>query len=200
MRRILQVCASTVLLALCALAAHSATPSGVGVRAGAGTDISGGVAYGGGVNYLYSQDGSGAWELGLVGYGGKFEETTVEMNTYVEKTTVAAFGVLVNRLVKYKPGMRGPFTVFGLGAGVTSVSWEERSATDITLGTRLASGGSMQSADGTGGGILFNLGVGYVFGGPVDLRLEVPIIINSNAPGNSSSVIPALTLTAGMRY
>ncbi len=199
MKKVLRVAAGIVLLVVGAQTAQAAG-SGVGIRAGAGTDISGGVAYGGGLNYLISQDGGGAWELGFVGYGGSFEETTTEVHTYVETTDVFAFGVLVNRLVKYSPGMRGPFTVFGVGAGAVSVSWEERSTGDISLGTRLPGGGSMQSADGTGGGLIVNLGVGYGFGGPMDLRIEAPVIFNSDAPGNSTSVIPAVTLTAGMRF
>jgi hypothetical protein len=199
MKKVLLVGASIALLAAGAFVARAAE-SGAGVRAGAGTDISGGIAYGGGINYLFSKDGGGAWELGLVGYGGSFKESTTETFTYDETTDVFVFGVLLNRLMNYSPGVRGPFTVFGIGAGAVSVSWEERSLGDTSLGTRLPGGGSKQSADGTGGGLILNLGVGYVFGGPMDLRIETPIIFNTAAPGGSTSVIPAITLTAGMRF
>jgi hypothetical protein len=199
MKKLVQLVASIALLAVCALVANAAE-SGVGIRAGIGTDISGGIAYGGGINYLMSKDGSGAWELGLVAYGGSFTETTTEYFTYEETTDVFAFGVIINRLLKYAPGERGAFVVLGAGAGAISVSWEEKSTGDITLGTPLPGGGSMQSADGTAGGFIVNLGVGYAFGGPFDLRLEAPIIYNFDPPGESSSVIPTLTLTAGLRF
>ena len=199
MKKVIQLGVSIALLVVGALATQ-ASESGVGLRGGAGTDISGGIAYGGGINYLFSQDGEGAWELGLVGYAGSFEETTIETNTYVETTDVFAFGVLLNRMVKYLPGRRGAFVVFGIGAGAVSVNWEERSKGDTSLGTQLPGGGSMQSADGTAGGLIVNLGVGYVFSGPLDLRLEAPVIFNSDPPGNSSSVIPTITLTAGVRF
>jgi hypothetical protein len=199
MKRLVPFVAGVLLLAILSFAAN-AGESGVGIRAGAGTDISGGVAYGGGINYLISKDDAGAWELGLVAYGGSFEETTTEYFTYVETTDVFAVGVVVNRLLKYKPGERGAFVVLGAGAGAISVSWEEKSTGDSTLGTPLPGGGSMQDAEGTAGGFIANLGVGYGFGGPFDLRLEVPVIYNFDAPGNSSSVIPALTLTAGLRF
>jgi hypothetical protein len=199
MKKLLWLGASIALLAFGAVVAH-AEGSGFGIRAGIGTDISGGIAYGGGINYLMSQDDRGAWELGLVAYGGSFEETTTEYFTYVETTDVFAIGVVVNRLLKYTPGERGVFVALGLGAGAISVSWEETSDGDITLGTPLPGGGSSQSADGTSGGMIVNLGVGYSFSGPLDLRLEAPIIYNFDAPGNSSSVIPTLTLTAGLRF
>jgi hypothetical protein len=199
MKRVVQFVAVVLVSVMCTLVAN-AGDSGVGIRAGVGTDISGGIAYGGGVNYIMSKDGAGAWELGLVAYGGSFTETTTEYFTYEETTDVFAFGVMINRLLKYAPGERGAFVVLGAGAGAISVSWEEKSTGDITLGTPLPGGGSMQSAEGTGGGLMVNLGVGYAFGGPFDMRLEAPILYNFDAPGNSSSVIPALTLTAGLRF
>jgi hypothetical protein len=47
---------------------------------------------------------------------------------------------------------------------------------------------------------VFNLGVGRTFASPWDVRLEVPIIVTFSAPGEASSVIPALTVTAGYRF
>lgn len=135
------------------------TNSSIGIRAGIGTDINLGLAYGGGINYLLDLN-TNAIEIGIVIFGGHSEETTVEFNTYNEKTDVFVFGVLSNYLFGYKLKKPGLFGIIGLGFAAISVEWEESSPNDISLGTPLPGGGSKQSVDATGAGSVFNLGFG----------------------------------------
>lgn len=77
---------------------------------------------------------------------------------------------------------------------------DEKSDTDESPDTPLPEGGSMQSADGTAGGLIFNLGVGGSFSSGLDIRAELPVILTFAAPGKASSVIPLLTVTLGYRF
>ena len=172
----------------------------IGVRAGFGTDVNLGLAYGLGVNYLltYPQN---SLELGIVFFGGSFEESTDEgMHTYDETTDIAVFGVLANYLIGYKPKTSGSFFIAGIGLASVGIEWEERSATDVSLGPLLPGGGSMQSVDGSGGGTVFNLGYGRTFPSGLDLRFELPVIVSFAVPGEASAVIPTFIVTAGLRF
>ena len=187
-----------VLIVIAAAVDAAPLGDGIGVRGGIGTDITfGGVAFGAGVNSLFA----GQTEIGLVVYYGKFEESTDEgVNTYDETTEVTAFAALVNYLYGYERGRSGWLFVGGVGLAYLGVYWEERSDTDVTLGTLLPGGGSMQDWEGSVGGLLFNLGAGYAFANGLDVRLEVPIVIAFGDTGGASGVIPLFTLTAGYRF
>lgn len=177
-----------------------AQPTGTfGIRGGVGTDISGGIAYGGSINYQFPLGNNWA-EIGPVFFASHAEETTEEINTYVETTDLVVFGVLANYLFNYNPNEPGVFFVAGFGFAAISVEWEEKSDTDISLGTPLPGGGSKQSADGTAGGSVLNVGVGYKFAGTVDVRAEIPVILIAGAPGEASAVAPAFTATLGIRF
>jgi hypothetical protein len=140
-------------------------------------------------------------ELGVVMFGGSFEESTDEgMHTYDETTDLFVFGILANYMINYTPDKPGTFFLAGFGLASISVDWEERSETDISLGTPLPGGGSMQSADGSAGGTVFNLGAGHSFNGGFDIRAEIPVIVSFSAPGEASSVIPTLIITGGYRF
>lgn len=171
----------------------------IGLRAGIGTDADLGIAYGVGANYLVTLPNN-AVELGLIVFGGSFEETTEEYNTYEETTDLVVFGVMANYLVGYRPGESSTFFVAGMGLASVSVDWEERSPNDVSLGTPLPGGGSMQSASGSAAGTVFNLGVGQSFKGGFDLRLEVPVILAFSAPGEAATVVPTVIATAGVRF
>ena len=172
----------------------------IGIRGGIGTDAELGLAYGIGVNFLVELP-SHPLELGLVLFGGSFEETTDEgINVYEETTDLLVFGAIANYLLGYKPDESGFFGVAGIGLAAISVEWEETSTTDESLGTPLPGGGSSQSADGTAGGFVFNLGFGGNLSNGLDFRLELPVIVTFSSPGESSSVLPALMLTAGYRF
>ncbi|MEN8193934.1 MAG: hypothetical protein ABFS12_14015, partial [Bacteroidota bacterium] len=56
-----------LLILLFNLSLFASDQDGLGIRAGIGTDISGGLALGGGINYLLNYDNS-ALEIGIVIY------------------------------------------------------------------------------------------------------------------------------------
>jgi len=191
------------ILVLGVSATHAQTNPRVGLRAGLGTDANLGIAYGVGGNYLltFPKNPNNSLELGIVLFGGSFDETTEEaINTYEETTDIFVFGILANYLMGYQPGEPGAFFVAGFGLASVSVTWEERSSTDNSLGTPLPGGGTMHSAEGSAAGTVFNLGVGHSFKGGFDIRLEVPVILAFSAPGEASSVIPTAIATAGIRF
>lgn len=169
-----------------------------GLRAGIGTDISGGIAYGFGANYLLNLENS-ALELGVRVFMGEFEETTEEFHTYEETTNIFVFGLMADYLIGYRPGA-GVFFISGVGVGLIEVEWEERSDGDSSLGTPLPGGGSMQSEDASDGGLILNVGVGVSLSSSFDIRGEIPVFVMFSAPGEASTVIPTFTLTAGLRF
>lgn len=191
------------ILFLCAPAlvlAQNQTSPRVGLRAGVGTDISFGLAYGAGANFLVDLS-SNKVELGIVLFGGSFEESSDEgMHTYDETTDIVVFSALANYLIGYDPDQASTFFIAGFGLASISIEWEERSHTDNSLGTPLDGGGSMQSEDASGGGTVFNLGFGKSFGNGFDLRVEAPTIISFASPEGASSVIPTFMVTAGIRF
>jgi hypothetical protein len=165
-----------------------------GVRAGIGTDISLGIAYGGNFNYRMMEN----FELGLNLFGGKFSETSDNgFNIYEETTSVFVLGAMGTWLYKYRPEEKKPYFLTSAGLGFVSYDWEERSDTDSSLGTLLPGGGSMQSESGSTGGLLLGLGIGYTFGSPFDLRFDVPILVPF---AEAVGVVPLFMLTAGYRF
>lgn len=166
-----------------------------GIRAGIGTDISFGIAYGAGFNYRLQEN----MELGLVLFGGKFSETSNNgFNNYEETTNIFAIAAQANWLFGHQPDETKVFFIAGTGLAYISYEWEERSATDTSLGTPLPGGGSMQSEDGGTGGVIFNVGLGMTFSSPFDLRFEVPIMVPFGI--ENVSVVPLFMLTAGYRF
>ncbi len=179
--------------------ADDATPINIGLRGGLGMDISGGFAYGIGVNYQLKL-GSDVAELGINLYGNSYkEDSTSGIHTYTETTNLLVFGFLANYLFNYSPDNPGMFFVSGLGLAAINVDWIEESETDTSLGTPLPGGGSKQEVEASAGGSIINLGIGYLFESGLDMRLEVPTILVFDAPGKAATVVPTITLTAGYR-
>ena len=175
-------------------------PINIGLRAGLGTDISGGLAIGANGNYQVDLGGI-ITELGVsLYYANNTANSTNGVNNYTEKTTLFVFGGLANFLFNYFPSTGGLFFVAGAGLAGMNVEWTEESPTDTSLGTLLPGGGSKQSTESFAGGSVLNLGVGYLFGNGFDLRLEVPTILVFGAPGKAANVVPTFTLTAGVRF
>ena len=166
-----------------------------GIRGGIGTDISGGLAYGLGFNYRLQS----SMEMGLVVFGGKSTETSDNgFNLYEETTKIFVLGAQANWLFSHRPDEAKLFFIAGTGLAFMNVDWEERSDTDTSLGTPLPNGGSMQSESGSGGGAIFDIGLGHTFKSPFDLRFEVPIIVPFGY--ENVGVIPTFIFTAGYRF
>jgi hypothetical protein len=192
-------CMAGIVITAAGVSLGGETPR-FGIRGGVGTDINLGLAYGAGGNILLNPAGT-SLEIGVLVFGGSFKETTDEgINTYKETTDILVFGVLGNYLLGYTPNKAGIFGVLGFGLGVINVQWEERSDTDVSLGPLLPGGGSMQSADGSTAGTVFNLGIGGSFKSGLDLRAEIPVIVPFSPPGKSAGVVPTAIGTIGYRF
>ena len=197
---------ATVLMLVCVSLIVTGTanaqekPGMVGVRAGIGTDIQGGIAYGLQLNYTLFQQAN-ALEIGLAVFGGSFEEESNNgFNDYFEETNILVIGALVNYLFRYDMELDGPYLLAGVGVGAISVEWEESSPTDGSLGTPLPGGGSMMSEEGTTAGFIINLGLGHRFTETFDLRVQVPTFIISGGDERDGKVVPMITLTAGLSF
>jgi hypothetical protein len=151
------------LLALCAgvlfagPAVAQTEEGGIGLRIGAGTDVSLGLAGGLEINYARIM-GAGALEFGVMVFGGRFSEDSDEgCCTYHETTNLIVGAALANYLVAYTAP--GPYFVLGVGAGVISVSYREESPDDTSLGPSLPGGGSPSEDDGAVAGTILNVGI-----------------------------------------
>ncbi len=204
---------STIITAIAFIAvlvsnvdAQTVSPK-IGVRGGLGTDIHGGIAYGVGGNYLLSYP-NGGLELGVLLFGGSFEESSEDgynfdtgaPHIYDETTDIFVFGLMANYLIGYDQSTTKSYFIVGAGLASISVDWEEKSATDGSLGTIMPGGGSMQSESASGAGTVFNLGVGKSFSENFDMRVEFPTIVTFSTAGNASAVIPTFIVTAGFRF
>lgn len=189
-----------ILVGSTAYAQDAAKPGTVGIRFGVGTDIEGGVALGGQLNYTLNQKSNGI-ELALAVYGGTFEEESDNgFNVYKEETKILVIGAVANYLYRWAMDMSGPYFLAGVGFGAISVEWEERSETDSSLGTPLPGGGSMQSEEGSAGGMILNFGLGYRFTALFDLRAQVPTFFVPGGDERDGKVIPTITITAGLNF
>ncbi len=194
---------SVTLAFLTATLAQSAAAQATGragIRLGAGADISGGVAFGGQIDYTLFR-GANSVELGLLGFGGSFEEETDSgVNTYREDTDVIVIGAIANYLFRHAMESGGPYFVAGVGAGGVNVQWREESPTDTSLGSPLLGGGSFQEEEGTVGGLVLNFGIGHRFTEQVDLRAQVPTFFIAGGEQRESQVVPTLTVTLGIGF
>jgi len=180
--------------------AQEVKPGTIGVRAGIGTDISGGIAYGIQLGYTMNQLPNGL-EMGLALFGGKFEEDSNNgFNDYHEETTVFVIGAMVNYLFRWGIEMKGPYFLAGVGVGAVSVEWTESSPTDTSLGPPLPGGGSSQSEEGTTGGLILNFGIGGRFNEKFDLRFQVPTMFIGGGDERDGAVVPMFMLTAGLQF
>ncbi|MBT8491795.1 MAG: hypothetical protein KJO07_01935 [Deltaproteobacteria bacterium] len=204
MRNFLLVVA--VLLASSAAAAQEAqtekTSKAIGVQAAIGTDPALGLGFGAGVTVWVPRPGS-AFDLEIGGqffYSHSVYESDEGGNTYEETTDLIVLAGRANLLWDYDPSRAGVYYVLGTGAAGVSVTWEERSDTDTSLGTALPNGGSKQEDDGLAGALIANAGIGFTFGGGFDLRAELPILFFLGEVGEVSAVVPTLTVAAGYRF
>lgn len=178
----------------------------MGIRLGAGADITGGVAYGGQLDYTIERE-TNAFELGLVVFMGTITEdsdngydpSSLYYHEYHEETDVLVVAAIANYLIHYAAELSGPYFVLGAGFGAFSLEWTETSATDTSLGMPFGAG-SMQSEDGTAAGALVNFGIGTRINEKFDLRLQVPTFFIPAGDVRDGGIVPTLTITAGLKF
>lgn len=201
MKRLLGLCLlMACTIATAGLAAGTTNPGNFGARVGIGTDISGGVAYGGQASYTLMQR-QNAFELSLLAFGGSFsEDSNNGFYDYHEKTNLLAIGVMANYLFRWSMESTGPYFVGGIGFGSVGVNWTETSPGDTSLGKSLPGGGSSTSEDGAVGGMILNVGIGHRFSRTFDLRLQAPTLFVGGGDTRDSQIVPMFTLTGGWTF
>ncbi len=180
--------------------AYAQSPGRIGVHLGVGTDVSGGIAYGGQIDYTLPK-GPNSLELGLTLFAGSFEEDSNNgFNDYYETTDILVGAGMANYLFRHAIGTGGPYFVAGVGAGAFSVEWREESPTDTSLGLPLSGGGSFQEEDGLAAGFILNLGIGHRFTEQFDIRAQAPTFFIGGGDERDSQVVPTFTLTLGIGF
>jgi hypothetical protein len=196
-RRLSVIVFSVSVILFAVSSAFAFQTSRVGIRGGLGTDINLGLGFGLGGNILLAGN---PVELGGYLFKNHSTETSsTEFHEYEETTDILVFALLSNYLINYVPGKTGSFFTAGAGAGIIMVDWEEKSETDTSLGEPW-NGGSMQSSEGSAAGFIFSLGWGMAFSETMDFRLEAPIFVITDAPGESSAIAPTFIATLGVAF
>jgi hypothetical protein len=198
-KRLLIVASFSLIMLFLVSPSFALQTSRYGIRGGLGTDINLGLAFGLGGNFLLA--GSTPLELGGYLFKNHSSETSYEYDhEYNETTDIMVFALLSNYLINYTQGHTGSFFTAGAGVGIITLNWEEESPTDESLGELLPGGGSRQDASGTAAGFIFSLGWGMAFSEVMDFRVEAPIIVVTDTPGEASSIAPTFIATLGYAF
>jgi hypothetical protein len=196
-KRLLVIAGFSLIMLFFVSSSFAFQTSRVGLRGGLGTDINLGLGFGLGGNILLAGN---PVELGAYLFKNHSSETSYEYdNEYNETTDILVFALLSNYLINYVPGKTGSFFTAGAGAGIIMVDWEEKSPDDTSLGEPW-NGGSMQSAEGSAAGFIFSFGWGMAFSETMDFRLEAPIFVITDAPGETSAIAPTFIATLGIGF
>ncbi|MFC1495963.1 hypothetical protein ACFL52_00945 [Candidatus Margulisiibacteriota bacterium] len=180
-------------------ASYKKAKSNYGARLGVGMDISGGIAYGLAGTYHIPVDKGTVGEIGLSLYGTNNSiDYTENSYNYTDKTQMLVFGLLVNYIANYVPN--NPFFLAGVGLAGSNVTFKRSSTNDTSLGTLDGSGGSYYDVAGFAFGSVINFGLGFLFDGGFDLRLETPLLFLFSNYGRSATFVPTITLTGGYQF
>ena len=204
MRAILIAAVSMVLLA--PVPSHGQkNRSAVGIRASIGTDVNLGLGFGVGMSYLWVPSYSGpCFEFGGDFFYHHSEVTEDEVRGVftehdVEETQLLLFTVRANGIFNYNPQRGSVFFIAGVGFVVASIEWEENE-TYTSSQPGVSQSPNYNSVEGTSAGNVVNLGIGYVFKGGIELRLETPMLFFYSVPGSAASFVPTATFSVGYRF
>ena len=196
--------AAAVLFLVAAMPAF-AQGGNVGVRASVGTDVELGLGFGAGVSYGWvPYTGGTSFELGGdFFYHKASEKSTTQRGVFVEddeeKTRLIVFGVRANGLFNYYPRRGSVFFIAGFGFVVANIKWEE-AETYTSTSPGVSQAPNYNDIDQTSVGNIINLGIGYVFKGGLELRLETPMLYFYSVPGKAVSFVPTFTFSIGYRF
>jgi len=169
-------------------------PGDILVRGSIGFDpIGGGFGFGAGAGYRFPV-GNAYNEVIADFFYSTSKETTTEGNwRYDYQDWLYIFSVRWDWLFLYTPRENGFYALAGVGFWFGGFEWEEKS-TYIPDGSAGPTGG----AEGSSGGSIFNVGVGWVFAKRWEARLELPILISFSSYYKSTGV--AIPITASIMY
>jgi hypothetical protein len=194
---------SLILIASITLPSLVYGTGSMGIRGGVGTDFEfSGMAYGGGVSYVWMPVGSNrALEISadvLVHRSSKVDSDQDSEAYYDENLGVNIFGVKANTLFNYDPDENQAFFIAGAGFGVGSIDYEEWRKPVDSDGKLTGERTLYDWEDGSSGAALLNLGFGYTLGNRTELRAEIPTFIFFNSAGAGGVIVPTISL--GLLY
>ena len=173
------------------IAPRASAADQLGLRGGVGTDPSLGLAYSAGASWLVAPGVQNPVEIGVDLFYAHSRSSSFENdNEYIEETWLTLLAVRADILFGYSPEQPGLYQVAGFGVAAGSVEWEETSEDDPTADSFF---------EGTASATVLDLGLGYVLGGGLDLRVSAPILFFLGETGGAAAVVPTLTATATLR-
>lgn len=201
--------AAALLVALSPLAAADAVsgqaPFRLGLRAGAGLDRTGELAYGAQIEL--AEPGPSRSVAVAVGYfSGRSEKRYRRtaswggiLDEYRENMRVRGGALLATVLFRDAPGARGPYLVAGLGLGPLQVDWIRQSPTDRRLGSPRPEGGSAVWEERLMLGTVLNVGMGQRLHDRFDVRAQLStLVVPSTDVREDLELVPTLVLTTGV--
>jgi hypothetical protein len=184
--------------------ASSAQVVAVGLRGGGGWDSTGDRVYAGQLEIVEF----GRWSSVEVGVsaleGGTAEDYRraqgLRTHDYHEETHVRGLALTASVLLWHPPRYsRGPYLLFGLGVGPIDADWRAESATDGSLGSTMAGGGSFATDRGILVGSMGSAGLGMRVHRHVDVRAQaLTLVVPSTETREDMKIVSAFTLTAGI--
>lgn len=170
-------------------AARGPAHSGFAIAGEVGTDVTGGLGFGGGFAFLLMPPGSGfGHEFGLDVFAHGYSET--EGGT-TEDISLLVFAVRANWLWNYQPKQSHVYFVTGVGFVVASLDWKQ------TYDPAIYGYSLTEDETYTTVGNVINFGVGWTSAEGFGFRLETPMLFFYSS-GQSSGFVP--TFTVGVRY
>ncbi len=156
------------------------------IRGGVGTDITGGLGFGGGLGFVWTPSfSSTGMEFGVDYFFHSSEEDNDSGNK--EKTELGIFTGRVNWLWNYDPGQGSVYFITGVGFVVASIDWREDGPN------------YRDSFDATSAGNVINLGGGWQSPAGFGVRIETPLLFFYNT-GSASAFVPTFVLSLVYRF
>ncbi len=155
-----------------------------GVGGHVGTDVTGGLGFGGGISYALVPDGaSNAYEFGLDFFFHEYDETGSGEKEY---TDLSIFALRANWLWNYQPGQSNVYFVTGVGFVYAMLDYKIE-YDPLVYGQSLT-----ESYDYSSVGNVVNLGIGWSSAMGLGFRLEAPMIFFYSA-GQAAAFVPTFT-------
>jgi hypothetical protein len=156
-----------------------------GVVGHVGTDISGGLGFGGGLSYILTPGGASYGYEFAVDYF--FHEYEWAEGGEREFTDLSIFAFRTNWLWNYQPNQSHVYFITGVGFVFAALDYV------IEYDASVYGQFSSESYDYTSVGNVINLGVGYTSDMGLGVRLETPMLFLYSA-GQASAFVPTFTL------
>lgn len=156
-----------------------------GVVGHVGTDITGGLGYGGGLSYILSPGGgSYGYEFSLDYFFHSYKESE---GGNTEEVDLSIFAVRANWLWNYQPKQSHVYFVTGFGFVLATLDWAN------TYDPAVYGYSLTETETYTTVGNVINLGIGYTSAAGIGARLETPMLFLYSA-GQATAFVPTFTL------